>query len=142
MASQVTYRLGAVVQVVAPIADDTAYRGAQKVRGRYISNVRQSGRVDSGRMIAGTQVRRVNRGDGLRRTYEVASTARSARDGFNYPAAQEHGTRAHGPVVASAMVFTPKGGGGVVFAQWVRGVTPGNFMLNAWRGCTVTDFLP
>ena len=141
MASQVVYRLGGVVQVVAPIADDTAYRGAQKVRGRAISNIRSLGRVDSGRMIAGLQVRRVNRGDGLRRSYEVASTARAA-DGFNYPAAQEHGTRAHGPRVAPAMVFTPKGSSVVVFAQWVRGVTPGNFMLNAWRGTTVGDFLP
>lgn len=140
MASAVKYRLGAVLEVVAPIADATAYRGAQKVRGRAISNIRRLGRVDSGRMIAGMQVRRVG-ATGLRRTYEVSSSAR-APGGANYPAMQEYGTRAHGPVSAAVMAFTPKGGNGVVFATWVRGVTPGHFMRDAWQGCTVTDFLP
>lgn len=139
--TQVTYNLGPMIQVVGDLTDASAYRAAQNVRGRVLSNIRRSGRINTGRMIAETQARRVGRGEALVRTYEVASTARS-RDGFNYPDAQENGTRGHGPRTAAAMVFVPKGGSGVVFAKWVRGVTPGHFFRDAYASCTVTDFLP
>lgn len=139
--TSVTYNLGPAIQVIGDLTDAAAYRAAQNVRGRVLSNIRRSGRIDTGRMIAQTQVRRVSRGDALVRTYDVASTARAA-DGFNYPDAQENGTRAHGPKTAARMVFVPKGGGGKVFATWVRGVTPGHFFRDAYASCTVTDFLP
>lgn len=123
----------AAITVIGPIADRAAYNAAQKMRGRAISNIRSSGRVDSGRMIAGLQVRVVSRA-GLGVAYQVYSSA-------PYTVYQEFGTRGHGPRTANFMVFTPKGGGGVVFAKWVRGVTPALFMTRALQAARAADAL-
>jgi hypothetical protein len=40
------------------------------------------------------------------------------------------------------MVFTPKGGNGLVFAKWVRGVTPGHFFRDAMRDARAADAEP
>ena len=126
-----TISKGATIQVIGPMVDGAAYRAAQAMRGRAMANIRASGRIDTGGMIAGLQVRVLSRG-GLAVAYQVYSAA-------SYTVFQEFGTRAHGPRVASAMVFTPKGGGGVVFATWVRGVTPAYFMTNALRDARASD---
>lgn len=128
---------GGVVQVVGPIAERAAYRGAQKIRGRAISNVRRLGRIDSGRMIRGIQVRRLphTAGAGLRVKYSVTSSA-------PYTRFQEEGTRGHGPVRARYLRFKPKGSSTYVFAKWVRGVKPGYFMRDAARATRREDFLP
>ena len=140
MPPKVYFRLsaGATVRVVGPMVDQAAYRVAQKMRGRAVSNIRRLGRVDTGAMIRGLQVRRTNPGNPLIGRYVVASTAR-ARDGFNYPRAQEFGTRAHGPKRAPFMVFQIRGRGPVIFAKWVRGVTPGHFMRDALKATRASD---
>ncbi|QHB37163.1 hypothetical protein QDA03_gp78 [Microbacterium phage Terij] len=130
--SKVTIKMsrGATAVVVGPMADRAAYRAAQATRGRAISNIRGAGRVDTGAMIAGLQVRILTR-NGLRVAYAVYSSA-------PYAVYQEYGTRAHGPRTAQAMVFTPKGGG-IVFATWVRGVTPAYFMTRAMQAAKASD---
>lgn len=129
-----TMRKGAVIQVVGPMADQAAYRTAQAMRGRAMANIRSAGRIDTGSMIAGLQVRVVSRG-GLHVAYQVYSSA-------PHTIFQEFGTRAHGPVSANALVFTPKGAGTVVFAKWVRGVTPAYFMTRAMNSAEISDALP
>lgn len=134
----VEYRIdeGRVISVVGPQADAAAYRAAQAARGRAISNIRRLGRVDTGEMIAGMQVRRaIGASMPLFPRYDVSSTAK-------HTVFQELGTRAHGPRNASRMVFRPKGSSKVVYAKWVRGVTPGYFMRDAARDTRASDFLP
>lgn len=124
-------RKGAVIQVVGPMADQAAYRAAQAMRGRALANIRASGRIDTGAMIAGLQVRVLTR-NGLRVAYQVYSSV-------PYAVYQEFGTRAHGPRAAQFMVFTPKGGGGLVYTKWVRGVTPAFFMTRALQAARPSD---
>lgn len=122
---------GATIKVVGPMADQAAYRAAQAMRGRAISNIRSSGRIDTGRMVAGLQVRRLTAVGGV--------VAYAVYSDVPYAVYQEFGTAAHGPKVADFMVFTPKGGGGVVFAKWVRGVTPAYFMTRALNAAKASD---
>lgn len=75
------------------------------------------------------------RADGTGATWEVGSNQ-------PYTIFQEKGTRAHGPVRARFLVFTPKGSNVTVFAKWVRGVTGAHFLRNAVNAATVQDFLP
>lgn len=138
MAGDVTVTMfpGAVVNVIGPQADAAAYRAAQAVRGRVLSNIARLGRIDTGEMVRGMQVRRsIGAGMPLFPRYDVYSTAR-------HTIFQEEGTRAHGPVRAPRLVFRPKGSSKVVYAKWVRGVTPGRFMADAVRDTRVDDFLP
>lgn len=82
-------------------------------------NIVNSGRVDTGKM---------------RDTIRVASPSPLKREIYSavsYYHFQEFGTKAHGPRTASVMAFRPKGSGTYVFAKWVRGVKPGNFMKKA-----------
>lgn len=130
---------GAVASVLGPVADQAAYRAAQAMRGRALSNIRRLGRIHTGAMIEGLQVRRANPGSPVIARYLVSSSARSSRDGFNYPLAQEEGTRAHGPVRASHLVFQVRGVGPVIFTKRVRGVPPGHFMRNALLAAKASD---
>jgi hypothetical protein len=129
-----TTRVGPMNQIVGGITDKAAYRAAQKMRGRVQKNIHAKGRVDTHAMVNGIQVRVLAKA-GLGAAYQVYSTA-------TYTAFQEYGTRAHGPRVAKVMVFTPKGGGGLVFAKWVRGVTPGHFFRDAMRDARAADAEP
>ena len=136
MAATVKVRImeGALISVVGPQIDAAAYRAAQAERGRAISNIRRLGRVATGEMIQGLQVRRsVGAGQPLVVRYDVYSTAR-------HTIFQEEGTRAHGPVRAPRLVFRPKGSNKVVYAKWVRGVTPGFFLRDAVASVRVEDF--
>lgn len=130
---------GAAISAIGPMVDQAAYRASQQMRGRVLANIYRLGRVNTAAMVRGMQARRTNPGSPLMARYEVSSTARSERDGFNYPAAQELGTRAHGPVVASHLVFQIRGRGPVIFAKWVRGVTPGRFMRDALAATRPSD---
>lgn len=121
-----------VVRVVGPAADAAAYRAAQRVRGYAMANIQRTGRIDTGRMIAGLQVRRTS-GTAIVSRYKVYSSA-------PYTIYQENGTRAHGPRRAPFMVFVPKGGTQLVYARWVRGVTPAHFMRDAFERASVSDF--
>lgn len=126
---------GAVVAVVGPQVDAAAYRAAQAARGRAQSNIIRLGRIATGEMIQGLQVRRsIGAAQPLVSRYDVFSTAK-------HTAFQEEGTRAHGPVRAPRLVFKPKGSNKVVYAKWVRGVTPGFFLRDAVRSVQVADFL-
>lgn len=123
----------AIASIVGGASDKAAYRAAQKVRGRAMSNIRSLGRIDTGRMLATLQVRKG--GDGpLHPQYTIGSTQ-------FYTKFQEFGTRAHGPVRAPFLVFKPKGSSTYVFAKWVRGVKAGKFMTNAINATTLSDFL-
>ena len=132
MAVKLTIHRGQVISVVGPIAERAAYKGAQKARGYVMSEVRSAGRVDTGKMIAGMQVRTIA-STPLERRFEVSSSA-------PYTMFQNAGTRAHGPRTAKMLVFTPKGGSGVVFAKWVRGVTGAHFMEKGLARLRVSDF--
>jgi hypothetical protein len=133
MAVTVTIHRGKVIQVVGPIAENAAYKAAQKGRGYVMAEIRAAGRVDTGRMIAGLQVRKVASGP-LNKRFEVSSSA-------PYTMFQNDGTRAHGPRRADFMVFTPKGGGGIVFAKWVKGVQGAHFMEKGLARLRVADFV-
>lgn len=134
MAVKITIHRGKVIEVVGPIAERAAYLAAQKARGYVISEIQKAGRIDTGRMIAGMQVRKVASGPLLRR-FEVSSSA-------PYTMFQNDGTRAHGPRRADFMVFSPKGGGGLVFAKWVKGVTGAHFMERGLARVRAADFSP
>lgn len=126
---------GAVVAVVGPQVDAAAYRAAQAVRGRAIRNIQRLGRIATGEMIQGLQVRRaIGANLPLTPRYDVFSSAK-------HTVFQELGTRPHGPVRAPRLVFRPKGSSKVVYAKWVRGVTPGYFLNDAIVATGVRDFL-
>lgn len=128
-----TYNSGAVIRITGDLADGAAYRGAQKIRGRVLSNIRSLGRIDTGAMIQGMQVRRAADWTQLRPRYQLSSTA-------PYTIFQEAGTRAHGPVRAQRLRFKPKGSDRFVYAKWVRGVVAGRFMQRAFDATTAADF--
>lgn len=131
---KVSINNGAVVTVIGPQVDAAAYRAAQATRGRVLANIRRLGRIDTGEMIQGTQVRRaIGANDPLNARYDIFSTAA-------HTVYQERGTRGHGPVRAQRLVFRPKGSGKVVYAKYVRGVVPGMFMRDAVNATRVEDF--
>lgn len=130
---RVQYNLGPSTAVIGELTDAAAYRAAQRVRGRAMSNIRSLGRVDTGAMIRGLQVRKTGAAGPLWPQYTVESTAR-------HTGWQEDGTRAHGPVRADFLVFQVRGAGPVIFAKWVRGVTPGHFMRRAMTSGSTADF--
>lgn len=131
---RVSYNLGPSTVVIGDMVDAAAYRAAQRVRGRAMSNIRALGRVHTGATIQGLQVRKTGALGPLWPQYTVTSTAR-------HTGWQEDGTRAHGPVRASHLVFQIRGSGPVIFAKWVRGVPPGHFMRNAMTSASPADFL-
>ncbi|QNL30245.1 hypothetical protein SEA_CLEARASMUD_35 [Microbacterium phage ClearAsMud] len=130
---KVNIHRGQVVSIVGPIADRAAYRGAQKARGFIISEIRAAGRVKTGRMIQGMQVRTIGSSDLIRR-YEVSSSA-------PYTIFQNNGTRAHGPRTKQVMRFIPKGGSQFVFAKWVRGIVGAHFMEKGVARVRASDFV-
>lgn len=129
---KVTIHRGKVIQVVGPIAERAAYKAAQKARGYVISEIRAAGRVKTGAMIRGMQVRRVA-SVGLTRRFEVSGSAK-------HTIWQNDGTRAHGPRSKKYMRFIPKGGSQYVFAKWVRGVQGAHFMEKGLARVRAADF--
>lgn len=125
----------AVLNVVSNIGNQAAYRMAQKARGRVMSNMRRSGRVNTGAMVQGVQVRKVIGGNPLVLNYEVSSSA-------SYTGYQEYGTPAHGPKFAPFMVFQIRGKGPIISKKWVAGIKPGNFFKDALAASKASDALP
>ena len=74
MSVRYSRRPGPAIQVIGKIADQAAYRVAQKVRGRVIRNIHARGRIDTGKMVAGVQVRVMARMS-YGAAYQVYSTA-------------------------------------------------------------------
>lgn len=130
---KVNIHRGQVVSVVGPIAERAAYKAAQKGRGYIISEIRAAGRVKTGRMIQGMQVRTISSTDLIRR-YEVSSSA-------HYTIFQNNGTRAHGPRTKQVMRFIPKGGSTYVYAKWVRGIEGAHFFEKGTARLRASDFL-
>lgn len=126
-----TLDAGAIARVTGDACEKSAYKAAQRVRGKAMANVRRSGRINTGKMMNYTQVRLESSKD--RVVYTVQSTV-------PYAVFQEYGTRAHGPVRARFLVFRIRGKGPLIFAKWVRGVTPGNFLRDAIRDTRASDF--
>lgn len=110
-------------------------RAARRTAARANQNVLKKGRVATGKLSRSFLTREaVSSQPGV---FKVRIYSRS-----KYAIFQEKGTRAHGPVKASRLVFKPKGSQTFVFAKWVRGVKPGNFLSDARRALRPEDFLP
>lgn len=133
--TRVSINSAAVVRIVGPIADNAAYTAGRRVRTRVVQNINGLGRVNTGLMKNSIRVRKSSTSVAMSRAYTVSSQA-------PYTAYQEFGTRAHGPRRARRLVFQIRGRGPVIYAKWVRGVTPGRFFYRAIRATTSRDFIP
>jgi hypothetical protein len=133
--AKVTVRMNrpAMVRVIGGAANDGAYKAAQETRGRVLSNIHSLGRIDTGEMVKGLQVRKSERWSAEKPVYFISSSAK-------HTAFQEYGTRAHGPVTAKRLVFKIRGKGPTIFAKWVRGVTAGNFFRDALKALRAGDY--
>lgn len=112
-------------------------RAAERARDRVKANITAKDRVDTGAMrdaVKATHLRQTP----TRSEWGVVVTGKPA----NYFIFQDQGTRAHGPVRAKVLRFKPKGSSTFVFAKRVRGITPGNFVRDAFRDTRREDFLP
>lgn len=121
----------AVRRLATKFSGEAARRGAERARQQTRANIINKGRIDTARMYRSVKLDLIS--SGTMTVYRLTIDT-------EYAAFQELGTRAHGPRTASVMVFTPKGSGTVVFAKWVRGVTPGHFARDAIRALTPADF--
>jgi|SRR5690625_340114 len=129
--ARVTLDQSRMTGAVARHAEAAARRAAQTTVARIKENIIRLDRIDTGEMLNSWQIRADT--GGLHPRMFISSTA-------PHMLFQERGTRAHGPVRAPFLVFTPKGSNRVVFAKWVRGVTPGHFVRDAQRRLTPSDF--
>lgn len=118
---------------MAQITKQAALKASRRTQGRIQRNIRAKGRVNSGRMVNSVTIERVPGKHPLNPTFEIGART-------PYAAYQEKGTRPHGPVKASRMVFTPKGSSQAVFAKWVKGITGAHFVRDALRLIKPSDF--
>lgn len=118
---------------VAQITKQAALKASKRTQSRIQRNIRAKGRIDSGRMVNSVTVERVPGKHPLNPTFEIGART-------PYAAYQEKGTRPHGPVRASRMVFTPKGSRQAVFAKWVKGIKGAHFVRDAVRLIKPSDF--
>ena len=135
--SRVSTRLyrSALASIAGDLSRRAAQNAARETARRARVNVIRAGRWDTGKLANSMTVEESPTSSPQRPRFRV-------RPNVPYAGFQEHGTRAHGPVRAPCMVFRPKGGGGLVFAKWVRGVTPARFMRQALDSIRTTDFRP
>lgn len=117
------------------VSTDAARAAAERTRDRIQRNITRLGRIDSGDMRRSFVVRKESGSRPMRPQFWVGSD-------LHYTGYQERGTRAHGPVRASVLVFTPKGSSTKVFTPWVRGVQAGNFIRDALNSLSARDFRP
>lgn len=123
----------AVRRVVGSAMEDAVRQAADITVARAKRNIQALGRLDSSAMYRDMTSERASAPPN-----KVVYLVYTPHD---YVVFQEFGTRAHGPVRAKALRFRPKGSQTFVFAKWVRGVTPGNFMRDAARALSIQDFL-
>lgn len=96
--------------------------------------IKSQGRIDTGRMLRDTHT------EFARDSTPLMPRAIVTLGHDQVGVFQELGTRAHGPRRAKRMVFQIRGRGPTIFAKWVRGVTPGLFLTNAYKALTAADF--
>lgn len=120
--------------VVSQMSEEALERAGDRAVQRYRDNITATGRVDTAYMRGTVHARGPVR-VGSRTVLTIGTQAK-------YAHYQEWGTRAHGPVRAKFLRFTPKGGSRVVFAKWVRGVTPARFAKNTLDAVRPSDFAP
>lgn len=120
---------------VEELSKTAVRRAARRTASRANINVIRKDRVDTGRLAKSFVTREVS--TTVPGIHKVRVYSRAP-----YAVYQERGTRAHGPKRAKFMRFKPKGSNVYVFAKWVRGVPPGNFLRDAKRALTREDFLP
>lgn len=118
---------------VAEITKRAALKAAKRTQGRIQRNIRSTNRINTGRMVNSVTLQRVSGRHPLNPAFSVGART-------PYAAYQEYGTRAHGPVRARRMVFTPKGAGSAVFAMWVKGIKAAHFVRDAVRLIKPADF--
>lgn len=118
---------------VGPIAREAAERAAVRTRDKARSNVISAGLVNTGKLAETMTYKMIMPASSLFQRAAIGSPVPYAK----YP---EFGTRAHGPVRASRLVFKPKGSNKLVFAKRVRGVYPRQFMLRALDSLRPKDF--
>lgn len=129
---EVSFNQQALLNLTAGSARTAALHGAEAAR-RYARDVIMAeGRIDTGEMLENIEIESLENGPNV---YSFTVTAVAPHAWFN-----EVGTKAHGPKRAKVMRFTPKGGSGFVYAQWVRGISGIHFMERAVRSLTVDDF--
>jgi hypothetical protein len=131
-AVKVTLNPGLVATVVGGQTKEACRNAANTAKRLAEGNIRSAGRIDTGEMIGGIVVEDTTR-KGMVAQFTVTSTA-------PHSMFQEAGTRAHGPRRAKMLAWTPKGGGPMIFAKWVRGVTALHFMENAAKALKPGDF--
>lgn len=117
------------------VSTAAARAAAERTRERVRANISRLGRIDSGDMLDSVSVRKESGSSRMRPQFWVGSD-------LHYTGYQEEGTRAHGPVKANMLVFTPKGSSVKVFTPWVRGVTAGRFFRDARDAIRASDFRP
>ncbi len=121
-----------VDRVVGGHASDASLRAAAITRSRIQQNINALGRVDTGQM-RDTLLLEALPLSGRKARWRIRSPK-------FYTMWQERGTQAHGPVRASRLVFRIRGRGPLIFAKWVRGITPGLFFSRAMAALRPSDF--
>lgn len=130
---RVTFKGPIRTDKVAEITKRAALKATKRTQGRIQRNIRSTNRVNTGRMVNSVTIQRVPGRHPLNPAFSVGART-------PYAAYQEYGTRAHGPVRARRMVFTPKGAGSAVFAMWVKGIRAAHFVRDAVRLIKPSDF--
>ena len=125
----------AVTSIIGGMGQRSVANAANKTVERTRKNIRAQGRVYTGAMLRDTHA------EFARDSQPLKPKAIVTLGGGFYGAYQEFGTRAHGPVRAPRMVFRIRGKGPLIFAKWVRGVTPGKFLQDAYAALTNADFI-
>lgn len=118
---------------LSAMSRDAVMRGANKYRERIRREILDSGRVNTGEMMAKIEVVPLPPTRGSAR-----AIVRPRAQHFLY---QDQGTRAHGSTRPGGVLrFMPKGATSFVFAKRVRGVRAGWFMRKAALKMKAEDF--
>lgn len=123
----------AIPEVLRNLVAPGVQRAAGKVRDDAKDIISRAGRVDKGTMRNATQAEAATV-SGNRVVARVVNDAEHARY-------QHEGTK--GPILprrAKVLRFTPKGGGGFVYARQVRGVEAVPFLTDALKRLRASDF--
>lgn len=119
---------------VGPLAQGAVQKAADVSKRRFASNIRSDGLVNTGKLANSIITVPAPGSDLLAPAVVVGSP-------LDYAKYTNFGTRAHGPKTAKVMRFKPKGGGGFVFAKWVRGIKPYKYAERTLDQIRPTDFV-
>lgn len=127
---------GRMNPMLQEVADAACHKAARRAVDRTRDNIQAAGRVDTGRMMQSTRLRRVSTNLAQVEKYQVYVEAPYARW-------QEEGHKVAWitPKRAKVLVFRPKGSGSFVFAKKVRGTKGAHFLRDAVRSLRVKDFV-